>query len=95
MKDDISSIKDDIGFIVTGLGILLIVLCFVILGFQVYFWLMNGVWIELPLNYIFNVTDNWSDTGSWKGLKSIAKWLLDEVPITFTLLIVGFLMADG
>ncbi len=52
-----------------------------ILGWQVYYWLKNGVWANLPLalafeyfgfnlNPIFNPVD-------WHGLAKIAAWLLN------------------
>ncbi|MFQ5671592.1 MAG: hypothetical protein ACE5G9_00725 [Nitrospinales bacterium] len=72
---------------------------FFLLGYQGFLWLQSGTWTEFPLivafNYLFQGTalQAWlSDPDSWYGLHQIVVWILENMPLSLTLIMEGALM---
>ena len=75
---------------------------FFLLGYQAFLWLKNGTWTEFPLivafDYLFQGTalQTWvNDPDSWYGLHLIAVWVLENIPLSLTLIMDGALMVLG
>lgn len=73
---------------------------FGLLGYQVFFWLKDGVWTEFPLLVVFNALfentalGSWiSHPESWYGLQTVTLWILENVPLSLALIVLGLIGA--
>lgn len=89
--------------LVSGALILSAVLVFLsgfcLLGYQAFLWLRDGNWTEFPLlagfSYLFQGTpvQAWlNDPASWHGLHQVATWILENIPLSLTLIMDGAAM---
>lgn len=69
---------------------------FALIGYQVLLWLKNGIWTEFPImvifDYVFQGTalHNWlQNPGSWFGLHQVFEWMLENIPLSLTLIVDG------
>ena len=77
-------------FILSGVG----VFCY-----QVFMWMKNGMWSELPIQVLFNflfentLLAQWlSNPESWFGLQKVVEWLLQNIPLSAALIIPSVLI---
>ncbi len=80
-----------------GVGGILMLFGFGILGFQAILYLLNEEWIEMPLLYFtsFGPSEfsSWlNNPASWIALHKIVYGILDYVPLSVTLILVGMVM---
>lgn len=82
-----------------GAGLLL-VLCLAIVGFQIYLWLKNGFWVELPFIRILEYAPNFRNLtwiyqpSSWLGVHKVISYILNMgvAAVTFLLAVVIFII---
>ena len=80
-----------------GVGGILMLFGFGILGFQAFLYLLNEEWIEMPLLYITSFGpskfSSWlNNPASWIALHKIVYGILDYAPLSLTLILVGMVM---
>ena len=78
---------------------------FGLLSYQVFFWLKDGIWTEIPIGIVFNFLfensflQEWlTSPGSWLGLQQMANWLLENIPLSLALILpggIGVVMMGG
>lgn len=111
VKDDfkfLASRLTTVDFICGGLGAtagaiasLFFLAGFFVLGYQVFLWLLDGVWTGLPLFVVFNfffentALQAWlTQPESWMGLQQVVSWVLETVPLSVALIVpAGLAMA--
>jgi hypothetical protein len=81
------------------LGVTLLYSGAIIIGVQVFAYLLYGQWEELPLFYLFALLGpdrfiSWLDSpGSWIGLHKIVSGILEFMPLSLFLMLVGLPMS--
>jgi hypothetical protein len=80
--------------IVKIIGVIIILAGIGIVGFQIFIYLKNGEWIELPLLYLVTYGPNefvsWLyNPTSWLGLHKIIYGALKLIPLSLCLILVG------
>ena len=78
----------------------LLVLSVAITGFQIYLWLKNGYWVELPLIHMFEYAPNFRNLtwiyqpSSWLGVHKVISYILNMgiAGVTFLLAVIVFLI---
>ncbi|MFQ5443194.1 MAG: hypothetical protein ACE5EK_01135 [Nitrospinales bacterium] len=77
---------------------IIFLLGFALIGYQVFLWLKNGMWTEFPIlvifDYLFQGTalHDWlQNPGSWFGLHQVIEWMLENIPLSLTLIVDGAL----
>jgi hypothetical protein len=84
------------GFFIGFLGIILILSGILIFVGQVYIWLKKGEWVEIPLRIVFAIIPEGSplqlwlnDPQSWHGLHKLVIGVLDFIPLSLFLIVLG------
>ncbi len=77
---------------------IIFLLGFALIGYQTLLWLKNGMWTEFPIlvifDYVFQGTalHDWlQNPGSWFGLHQVIEWMLENIPLSLTLIVDGAL----
>jgi len=90
-----------------SLGIMAFASLFLLSGFglvvyQVFLWMKDGIWPELPIEVVFNflfentLLAQWlSSPESWYGLQRVVEWLLQNIPLSVALIIPSVLIISG
>ena len=80
-------------FLISGLGLI---------GYQVFFWMKDGIWPEFSIEVVFNflfentsLAQLLSSPESWFGLQKIVEWLLQNIPLSAALIIPSVLVFSG
>lgn len=73
---------------------------FCLIGYQVFLWLVDGVWTEFPLFIIFNFLFENTALHSWivnpesmYGLQVVVSWILEHTPLSAALIVPGFIFS--
>ena len=84
-----------------SLAILIFISGFCLIGYQIMLWLIDGVWTGFPLilgfNFLFESTalHSWiTNPESLYGLQKVVVWVLENTPISATLIIPGFILTS-
>ena len=85
------------GKIVSGLGVLVVLAGFLIVGWQIFVYLKHGEWVELPLLVLAALGPEkfafWlANPSSWLGLHKLIYGLLKFFPVSLFAVLVGAAM---
>ena len=77
-------------------GLLTLLACFAVVGYQVFHYLYRGDWPHLPLRSLLSYTPydfySWVlAPQAWLGLHRVVEWLLG-VPLAFVCFVIGYLL---
>ena len=71
-------------------------------GYQIFLWLIDGVWTEFPLFIVFNFVFENTALHSWitnpesmYGLQAVVSWILENTPLSAALIVPGFILATA